>query len=160
MSRRALARFAFANNNSSPPSPPPMLLSPSNHQHPPPPEPFPRSPTASVFAVPNMYSSSTPLVYGFHPRSICYPLHRLRLYTRNERGGDYGRRAICVQSSSYPSAPNGTSLIADNPHMNTHTHTHSILLCLLPPTSTGAPLASRQSSSCYFFLLYPTAPDD
>jgi hypothetical protein len=40
----------------------------------PPPEPFPHSPTASVFSVPNAihaYSSSTPLVYGSN--LPCFP---------------------------------------------------------------------------------------
>jgi len=67
--RAALSRFASA--NSSPP--PPMPFFPTNIQHPSP-EPFPRSPTASVFSVPNTihtYSSSTGLVYGgSHPRPM------------------------------------------------------------------------------------------
>jgi hypothetical protein len=46
--RAALSRFASAN-----PSPPlPMPLFPTYNQHPSP-EPFPRSPTATVFSVPN-----------------------------------------------------------------------------------------------------------
>ena len=66
--RAALSRFAPPN----PSPPPPMPFFPSNNQHPSP-EPFPRSPTASVFSVPNTiytYSSSTPLVYGSHPRPM------------------------------------------------------------------------------------------
>ena len=67
--RAALSRFATA--NSSPP--PPMPFFPTSVQHPSP-EPFPRSPTASVFSVPNTihtYSSSTALVYGgSHPRPM------------------------------------------------------------------------------------------
>ncbi|KIM35749.1 hypothetical protein M413DRAFT_325892 [Hebeloma cylindrosporum] len=64
--RAALSRFAASNNNPSPP--PPMPFFPPSNSHPSP-EPFPRSPTASVFSVPNTihtYSSSTPLVYGSH----------------------------------------------------------------------------------------------
>jgi serine/arginine repetitive matrix protein 2 len=66
--RAALSRFAPPN----PSPPPPMPFFPSNNQHPSP-EPFPRSPTASVFSVPNTiytYSSSTPLVYGSYPRPM------------------------------------------------------------------------------------------
>ena len=66
--RAALSRFAA---NSLPP--PPMPFFPTSVQHPSP-EPFPRSPTASVFSVPNTihtYSSSTALVYGgSHPRPM------------------------------------------------------------------------------------------
>ena len=66
--RAALSRFASAN----PSPPPPMPFFPSNNQ-PPSPEPLPRSPSASVFSVPNTihtYSSSTPLVYGSNPRPL------------------------------------------------------------------------------------------
>ena len=64
---RTVARFALANPLPLPL--PPMAFFPSNNQRPSP-EPFLRSPTASVFSIPNTIhtnSSSTPLVYGSHP---------------------------------------------------------------------------------------------
>ena len=75
-------RFAPAN-----PSPlPPMPLFPSNNQHLSP-EPFPHSPTASVFSVPNTihtYSSLVPIRVRCSPW-LYYPLRCL--YIKNERGG-------------------------------------------------------------------------
>ena len=93
----ALSRFAPAN-----PSPPlPMPFFPTNIQHPSP-EPFPHSPTASVFSVPNTihtYSSSTVLVYSSDPR----PMLGLGLLPpsppidREREGKRSRKRAVCVQ---------------------------------------------------------------
>ena len=64
------------------------------------PEPFPRSPTASVFSVPNNH----PYLFIVDPSCLRYPSASdvqpclvppfRRLYAKNDRGGGYGRRAV------------------------------------------------------------------
>ena len=74
-------------NPRSPSPPPPMPFFPPNNHHlssgf------FPRSPTTSVFSIPNTYSSLTSFMVPTHVRGstlYCYPF--CLLYTRNERAG-------------------------------------------------------------------------
>lgn len=80
--RTVLSRFGSAN-----PLPPlPMPLFPTNNQGPSP-DPFPHSPTASVFSVPNTIHTYSSFVHSSHPRPMSLgsllplpPIH-------NERGG-------------------------------------------------------------------------
>jgi len=84
----------------TPSPPPPTPFFPSNSKHP---SPEPRSPTASVFSVTNnihTYSSSTPLVYGSHPRltsSLALlpsspPIHKEREDAVKEEKSSFPRR--------------------------------------------------------------------